>query len=372
MSDEGALEVRLHAEAGQVARVELTSTRRTDFSRLLVGLPVDAALGLVPSLFSICASAQAAAGLEACEAALGLEADEGNLALRRALAALEALENHAFQFFVEWPRLCGAGPDVVPFRAWRGAVEAVRRGLVGSAGWVVPGGVVLEGSAPPLTSLALAVEAFVPASALRDEAAVRRWARGQPLFEAARAAGAWSLGRAEAPLLALEDAGWFLRRLDEPGFSAAPTTARGEPAEAGAIALVADAPLVAGLLATEGRTVFTRLVARLLDVHRRLARLQALVPVAARAQARPAARRPDGAGAGVADTSRGRLAHAVEVRQGRVAAWRTVAPTEWSFHPAGVVPQALRGLALDEAVRAAPYLVAALDPCVACQVRACW
>ena len=41
--------------------------------------------------------------------ALGLEADEGNRALRRVLAALEGLENHAFQLFVECPRLAGQG-----------------------------------------------------------------------------------------------------------------------------------------------------------------------------------------------------------------------------------------------------------------------
>jgi len=135
MADEGALSLKLVLDGGRVAQVELTSTRRTDFSQVLTGLKVDKALGLVPSLFSICASAQAVAGLEACEAALGLEADEGNRALRRALTALEAIDNHAFQFFVEWPRVVGRPPEVAPFRHVRGACQTARSSLVGAAPW---------------------------------------------------------------------------------------------------------------------------------------------------------------------------------------------------------------------------------------------
>jgi coenzyme F420-reducing hydrogenase alpha subunit len=367
MHDEGALEVRLAAEGGVVARVDITSSRRTDLSRLLVGLPVDAALALVPSLFSICAAAQTVAGLEACEAALGLAADPGNRALRQALVALEALENHAFQFFVEWPRLRGAGPSVSTFRAWRAATEGVRRALLGEAAWALPGGVDLERAPAALATLAGVVAAFVPAAALVDEAAVRRWAADEPGFEAATGAGA--LAGARTSLVPLAGPAWFQARLGAPDFSARPTL-DGQPAEAGAIALVAEAPLARALLDREGRTLFTRLVGRLLDVHRLLARLEALLSVAASARRTVDARRAEGTGAGIADTSRGRLAHAVEVRAGRVAAWRTVAPTEWSFHPGGVVAQTLQGVPLEAALRVAPFLVSALDPCVACRVRA--
>ena len=368
MTDEGALEVVLGVDGGRVASVQLTSTRRTDFSKLLVGLPVDAALRLVPSLFSICASAQAVAGLGACEVALGLEADPGNRALRRALAALEGLENHAFQFFVEWPRLHGAGPEAASFRAWRAASEGVRRALVGGVAWAVPGGVTLPPAEVPLLALAEAVAAFAPAAALEDEAAARAWAAGQASLRAAGEAVALGLAPTRTPLLPVEDGAWFLQRLGTPGFSARPTL-DGQPAESGALALVANSPLAQGLLRTEGRGGLTRFLARLLDVHRLLAVVAAAVPLVGGARAHPAARRSDGAGAGVADTSRGRLAHAVEVEGGRVSAWRTVAPTEWSFHPQGVLAEALLGLEAAAALRAAPYLVAALDPCVACRVR---
>jgi coenzyme F420-reducing hydrogenase alpha subunit len=368
MSDEGKLEVRLATGGGGVASAQLTSTRRTDFSKLLVGLPVDAALALVPSLFSICGSAQAAAGLAACEEALGLEPDEGNRALRRALAALEALENHAFQFFVEWPRFCVSPPDAATFKAWRAACEAVRRGLLGGRPWAVPGGVSLEGAPAALGPLRALVEAFAPPAALADAGAAARWARGLASLRAAEDAGAWDLGRSAAPLVPVAEPRWFAERLALPGFGAQPTL-EGRPAESGALALVAHLPLAEALLAGGGRTVFARWVARLLDVHRLLVLLEEAAPLAAGARARPLARREAGAGAGVADTSRGRLAHAVELRAGRVASWRTVAPTEWTFHPRGVLVEALQALTPAAALAAAPFLVSALDPCVACRVR---
>jgi coenzyme F420-reducing hydrogenase alpha subunit len=372
MVDEGTLFLKLVMEEGKVARVALTSTRRTDFSTVLTGLKVEKALGLVPSLFSICASAQAVAGLEACEAALGLEADEGNRALRRALAALEAIDNHAFQFFVEWPRVVGCPPEVAVFRKVRGACQAARSSLVGPASWARLGGVEVSGGADA-AGLRAAVEAAIPKPRARahDEGALAVWS---PFLAAALGAGAREVGQGSAvPLLPLEDAAWFGRRLQrEAGFSAAPTV-DGVPAEAGSLAFVASEAPVEALLASGGRTVWARLVAQLANVHRLVGVVESAVerarggcPVAA---AEPGAGAV-GAGAGIADTSRGRLAHAVETSGGVITSWRTVAPTEWSFHPEGAAAMVLTGLTAEAASAVAPFLVASLDPCVACRVSA--
>lgn len=372
MADEGALSLKLVLDGGRVAQVELTSTRRTDFSQVLTGLKVDKALGLVPSLFSICASAQAVAGLEACEAALGLEADEGNRALRRALTALEAIDNHAFQFFVEWPRVVGRPPEVAPFRHVRGACQAARSSLVGAAPWARLGGVEVSGGAS-VAGLRAAVESAIPSPRARahDEGAFGVWS---PFLAAALGAGAREVGQGSAvPLLPLEGAAWFGRRLQsEARFSAAPTV-DGTPAEAGSLCFVASEAPVEALLASGGRSVWARLVAQLANVHRLVAVVEAAAqrarggrPVAA---AEPGAT-VVGAGAGIADTSRGRLAHAVETRGGVITSWRTVAPTEWSFHPEGAAARALAALTADEAFALAPFLVASLDPCVACRVSA--
>jgi hypothetical protein len=367
MADEGRLEVQLCTQSGRVTDVQVRSTRRTDFSRVLVGLPVDGALRLVPSLFSICAAAQAIAGLEACEAALGVQVDARQHALRKTLAALEALDNHAFQVFVEWPRQLGAPPNVAPFRALRAAIDQVRRGVTQGGPWAVLGGVVGPVTAPSLEGLRAAVELLAPAQAVRELDAFEAWARGAPLLEAARGAGAHLAAKVNTPLLPPQPPAWFAARMTSEAFSAQPSV-DGVPAEAGALGFVTDAPLVAQVLAREGRTTWARLVARFADVARLVDVVAGGVVEARGATTSAPASLGSGQGAGVADTSRGRLAHAVAVEQGRVTSWRTVAPTEWSFHPAGVLREALVGEDAAGAQEKARFLVTALDPCVACTV----
>jgi coenzyme F420-reducing hydrogenase alpha subunit len=369
MADEGRLEVQLRTQSGRVADVQVRSTRRTDFSRVLVGLPVDGALRLVPSLFSICAAAQAIAGLEACEAALGVQVDARQQALRRTLAALEALDNHSFQVLVEWPRQVGVPPLVAPFRALRAAIDEVRRAVTAGGSWAVLGGVTGPVATPSLEGLRAAVELLAPAMAMRELDAFEAWARGSTLLEVALEAGARSAGRVKTPLLAPQPPAWFAARLTSEAFSAQPSV-DGVPAEAGALGFVTDTALVAQVLAREGRSTWARLVARFADIARLLDVVAAGVVEAQGATPAPPPTLRSGQGAGVADTSRGRLAHAVTLDDGRVSSWRTVAPTEWSFHPAGVLREALLGEEAAGAEARARFLVTALDPCVGCVVTA--
>jgi coenzyme F420-reducing hydrogenase alpha subunit len=63
--------------------------------------------------------------------------------------------------------------------------------------------------------------------------------------------------------------------------------------------------------------------------------------------------------------------HRVELADGLVAGYRILAPTEWNFHPAGVVVAGLAGSNLArlpddaELKRRAALYITAVDPCVA-------
>ena len=75
---------------------------------------------------------------------------------------------------------------------------------------------------------------------------------------------------------------------------------------------------------------------------------------------------------GFVDTARGRLFHWVEVRDGRVARYRTLAPTEWNFHPSGPLAEGLVGAAADDLAmtrQAVDLFVTAVDPCVGIQLE---
>jgi hypothetical protein len=262
----------------------------------------------------------------------------------------------------------GLPPDVAAFRKVRAACQSVRAALIArTTGWARPGGVPVEAGVADVAALRSAVEAAIPHPLEADEVALGRWS---PFLAAAVVAGAGRLGQGKSAPLPLEDASWFAQRLTGAAFSATPTV-DGAPAEAGSLCYVESMPAMAPVLARAGRTVWARLLGQLANAHRLLDVLEAELPrVATGRSARGGARAQGaGAGAGVADTSRGRLAHAVELEGGVVTSWRTVAPTEWTFHPQGVVPQVLEGLRSEEAEALAPFLVAGLDPCVACVVR---
>jgi coenzyme F420-reducing hydrogenase alpha subunit len=77
-----------------------------------------------------------------------------------------------------------------------------------------------------------------------------------------------------------------------------------------------------------------------------------------------------GDGLGRIEAARGCLVHRVELREGRVARYQILAPTEWNFHPDGALVRGLAGRAAgDDAAWRARLLVAALDPCVTYTLR---
>jgi hypothetical protein len=376
MTNEGALTLALDLEGGHVADVQVSSTRRTDFSAVLAGRDVNEALTLVPSLFSVCASAHAVAALNACEAALGVEVDEAQARLRRLLTQLEALDNHGFQVCVAWAKHAGVPPDVEALRRLRQATEALRLWAHGGTRWARLGGIGFTPSGPPTALLAAlhgAVDALAPPPTVSgDVAALRKWIDSSTTPVAALLREVFVLhaegfGKSTLPLLPRLDAAWFAQHLVGPDFGAHPALDSGA-AESGALSRVAELPAVAPLVGTYGHAVLPRLLAALVDLRAvadevsRDARALVASPGHAHAE------RAGGTGAGIADTSRGRLAHAVELDGSRVVHWRQVAPTEWSFHPFGVLKQALTGAPADELFRRATLLVLALDPCVPCRV----
>jgi len=138
----------------------------------------------------------------------------------------------------------------------------------------------------------------------------------------------------------------------------------GRPAETGAVGRLAAHPLVAALSAAFGRSTLTRLAARVTELARIAAGVEAPAPLCG-ALALAGAR----CGLGWVETARGALVHLIELDAGasRIARYRILAPTEWNFHPRGALAAGLLGAhAASEAElrRRAQWLVQALDPCV--------
>jgi hydrogenase large subunit len=173
---------------------------------------------------------------------------------------------------------------------------------------------------------------------------------------------------------------------DKPGaytWNKAPRLA-GQVVETGAIArqLVDGQALIRAAVAAHGGTVYTRVLARLLEMARLLPMMEqwlaALQPhePCHQVQAMPA----QAQGIGLCEAARGALGHWLKIDNGRIAHYQIVAPTSWNFSPRdaagtpGALEAALVGAPIDSAEGrgqsvAVQHIVRSFDPCMVCTVH---
>jgi Ni,Fe-hydrogenase I large subunit len=380
---EGELHVVLRYRAGRTESVEVRSTRPVVASRVLAGRGVLEACRVVPRLFSVCGRSQGVAAAAASEAAAAHTAPESVVAARRRLVAVEMMQDGFLQALVEWPRTwhdAAAAEAAMPtVAASRKALEARAAALAGA---LEPGAATVHTATLRATEAAL-VEAAEPLAqaALGDSAGA--WlarvaaegfdvwidAAATPTARALRhALELGTFGASDVALLPEADASMvaaLVQQMDaDETFERAPQW-QGAPAETGAMARANGDPIVGQAVARHGRSAFARCLARLAE----------LAALASGRGVGSIGALPAGAGDGVGwvETARGLLVHRVRKdRDGRVAAWRIVAPTEWNFHPRGVLAAGLtraQAGAAASALRKARWLVQSLDPCVTARVE---
>jgi hypothetical protein len=357
---EGALRVGLRVDGGRVTQVRIASSRPDVARELLSGRSGAEAVALVRRLYSICAASQAAASELACAAAAGEPLDQDMLVRAREAVSMESLREAAWRTLLEWPKALGELPAEAAVAAARGVLAASTGGPDRTVAQAVFGSSAEEWlELQTLTALQRWAETGRTATArfvrqaLEDDAA----AGARPRHDAAMVPLLATPSRPSdlAELAAAADA--------DPEFARRPVW-RGAPAETGALARQQTDALLQALMQRCNSRVPARFVARLRELALLLAgRGHAALGATALA---------DGSGLAWVENARGLLMHRLRLEQGRTAAYRIVAPTEWNFHPAGVLPAALRDTPahdLDALHRRARVLVDSLDPCVVCQVE---
>ncbi len=157
----------------------------------------------------------------------------------------------------------------------------------------------------------------------------------------------------------------------------------GQVVETGAIArqLVEGQTLIRSLSLHSGGNVYSRVIARLVELARILPRMEmSLAQLEHHAPYNtPAAMPSEGTGVGLTEAARGALGHWLRVEQGRISNYQIVAPTSWNFSPrdrqgtAGALEAALVGAPLDEGAPkqsvSIQHIVRSFDPCMVCTVH---
>jgi uptake hydrogenase large subunit len=373
----GELTIDLITRDAVVSAVQIASTRPQVADRLLAGKPADAAVALVPQLFTICGRAQGLAADLALQAARGqLGADPAQRHARNQRIEMEIAQEYLWRALLDWPTAVGMNADAAVLADLRRALNAdpaaadpaTRAAVARAAERGVFGGSAqawFEHEHVPAFEIWIA-QGATPAA--RFVGAVQReGARHGAPRSAAEVPLLPSLAQPQvlaevAAALAADEA--FAR---EPLFD-------GRPAETGAVSRHAAHSLVAALLAAFGRSTLTRLAARITELARIAAGIESAAPLygALTLAAGAGVRR----GLGWVETARGVLVHLIDLdgvgadeRGGRerIARYRILAPTEWNFHPRGAVAAGLLGVhapSADELRQRADWLVQSLDPCV--------
>ncbi len=380
MSDPGgSLDIQLTPSSGGLL-CTIASTRPVAAASAFVGRSPQETTARLPLLFSICARAQAGACAAAFEQASGAVPSPIIRGRREAAIAVETIREHLWRVLLDWSPILGEP-------SWRDDMAAVlalsNRILArldpagdlftvgaGTPAGQAPGLDVLLGDLTDLLTrkiFGIAPEHWL--SLIGDPSGFERWCRktdttAARLLRSLLESGEASLGQTPItalPRLSDED---LIARMSAPDwaeFVARPTW-QGQPRETSPFTRVHPLPLIE----VYGAGLLVRLAAQLTEVATGLRLLSR--GSAGSAAAQPILASASGIGLGRVFAARGLLAHLVRVEDGRVRDYRILAPTEWNFHPSGVVAGALESLPPgpeEQLRRQAELLITAIDPCVA-------
>lgn len=372
MTFEGKIGIRLEWDGHQVSRAEINPRPLVPLNTLLRGKSPQEAQRIIPMLFSLCGQAQTAAAATALDAAVsGATPCVPLQAERRVLA--EALQEILWRFLLDLPRILHAPPQPEQLASLRRQL-ADCLSTTDEAQWQqgmarlesATGDALLGSAAAGWTgsSDAASLMAMLGAS---DTATARLLVECQKNDSpcAGKPVALMPFAQADDVMKVLLPA-----LAADPGFSVHPVW-QGQAMETGSLARMQHCAPIAGQLSHRAPSAALRLLARLLEIGELFSRLRAPeLPEDSFVQSMPC-----GPGAGIAwvQNARGLLLHRVVLdKQGTIADYCVVAPTEWNFHPAGPCAQELTGkpaATRAEAHRHAELVVQSLDPCVAYQIE---
>ncbi|KIM00295.1 Hydrogenase maturation factor HoxV/HupK [Paramagnetospirillum magnetotacticum MS-1] len=376
---ESSLAITLHlSRQGRVERVEIGSDRLVRASDGLTGRKPEQVLAFLPTLYSLCGTAQGLAGLRAVETAAGIDAPPAQRMARHALGLAESLTEHAASVFRDWPALLGEAPDLAAVKPLRPLITAMRKALYPDGDWARPGGGRLAPDHHALDEILRRFEDTLnrllsgpPEERLDEYSDFRAWVAhgGSPASRLLRRLDDQDMaGFGHCPPCLMPELGPhdLEERLGADGDGAyrARPDCHGRVFETGPLASHQTHPLVVALMAEHGCGLSSRFAARLVDMATSLRELEELVQDLCADSGGLAIARADGTGLGLVDAARGLLAHWVELREGVLSGYRILAPTEWNFHPEGPLAQGLLGAWGPDLEAKARLLAASLDPCV--------
>ncbi len=377
MTAAGNIYICLTHDAGQVRELAIQSTRPRGLTQLFNNKTPEHLLTLLPLLFTLCANAQAFSALLVCRSALDLSDEAEADKARECLVRLETLREHFWRIIVDWPVLLDHQADKTELARFL-ALEREAKAALFKNGEAFKLSSCFLGYSNRWHDLVADVIALLARvlfegdwlhfAELSHAEQLAAWVHQHSCLPAQLLktlhANDWlTVGHhehAHLPIHALDQLHGQLQHADLQAFCQQPSWYQ-TPVETTPLSRLQQQPLVAALTQRYGHGLLTRFCAVLLDIVDCLKRLQqpdlsvsCYKTGAVRFAEVPAAR--------------GLLIHRLELQDGLVYDYQIIAPTEWNFHPNGVLAASLRNLSAANATelkQQVHWLVHAIDPCVA-------
>jgi len=383
MSLEGHVSISLLIAEQCVQQATVKSQRPLLAQALLAGTDARDAPQKVGLVFNLCARAQASASVFSIEQASKNEASKEACGVRAQLVRMELIREHLWRICLDWPGLRGAQAEktlmkqvLLLDKEWESCLDAGKQAFVLGGDVKLPLKSKASSIAMKLGTLLKEHIFYMPPKAFyacKDVEGYLLWAQYTQmnvpqLIQSLVHRGWQGVGQADTKVLPNLELAWLDKALstdDADSFMKQPTV-DGEACESTPYARQQLHPLTVELEQKYGLGLLVRFTAVLLELAATYLDLEkALMQFESKCDAVGVA--PKNTGFGTVEAARGRLLHRVVLDEAqKVKTYQIVAPTEWNFHPDGVLKKALETLQGDETSieQQAKLLIHAMDPCV--------
>ncbi|MCP4876283.1 MAG: hypothetical protein GY896_12525 [Gammaproteobacteria bacterium] len=385
---EGQIVIDMHSHNNKAASVEIQSSRPLQAAGILIGKDPHQALGMIPLMYNICGIAQARTSLLAIQHCLSIEIDPTMEIARDMLVLVENAREHLFRIFIDWPELLELNRDIHQMPSSIRLVSEFRQAL-----FTDNKAFELDSRLKPdsvrllelINQLERELQQKVFEISTRDWLSIcdidglNQWMNecdgiAASAIHAISDRGWNSQGYSDCPHLPELDADDLLKRLntsDADKFIAQPDW-QGGLYETTALTRQQDHGVIPELTRGFGNALITRWVARLVELASIPQQLKQLLSQLERNHQPTIIDTGRRVGIAQTEAARGRLIHRVEIDQDRISHYQILAPTEWNFHPRGLITRSLGNISANSARQLellARLIVNAIDPCVGYALR---
>lgn len=383
---EGQININVLRNVNARTRVDITSSRPVLAAKVLIGKTSNQALDIIPLLFSVCGIAQSRAAFSALQTYQSTPVNDNCEQARDLLVLAENAKEHLLRVFLDWPKLFqyNISTQKLPYisqltKQFKMALfkqgdafslqnqctsdYAVTRALIDE----------LENYLSEEV-FAMPLEQWL---AIKDIDELHHWAMNTECLSALTLQliceqGWTTQGLTHCMPLPTLDHNDLITQLEKKNcesFIATPSW-QGNCHETTSFSRQFQQPLIKNLYKEFNTGLITRWTARLIELALIPSQMCALLKPDNKNKAKHSAQSI--LGVSQVEAARGRLIHRVEMENDIIRNYQILAPTEWNFHPKGIIAEGLANIQAkndDEYKQLAHLMINAVDPCVAYQLR---